>query len=151
MAHKFEVASFSRFTYCQHCGKLIYGISKQGYRCIICLNSVHKKCEELVQFPCMTGTSLRSSQHSALDLRDVTTKASAIQDYTERFKVALKKRTQSAIIDELAEKDCFPLFLEEVVAKRIELFQRIDHSELSELKAFAGGAFGTVSPSSDLL
>lgn len=43
--HKFELTSFSRPTFCDHCGTLLYGVSNQGVKCSSCDVIVHNKCE----------------------------------------------------------------------------------------------------------
>ena len=31
--HRFEVHNFLKFTWCDHCGSLLYGLTKQGLQC----------------------------------------------------------------------------------------------------------------------
>ncbi|XP_046434581.1 protein kinase C isoform X2 [Neodiprion fabricii] len=50
--HRFVVHSFKRFTFCEHCGSLLYGLIKQGLQCKVCHMSVHKRCQKNVANNC---------------------------------------------------------------------------------------------------
>ena len=40
--HHFVVTSYSHPTYCGHCGKLLWGLMKQGWQCVDCKFNLHK-------------------------------------------------------------------------------------------------------------
>ncbi|PAA84343.1 hypothetical protein BOX15_Mlig017028g1, partial [Macrostomum lignano] len=50
--HKFEEHNYMRFTFCDHCGSLLYGLLKQGLQCSICKLNVHKRCQPNVAPSC---------------------------------------------------------------------------------------------------
>lgn len=54
--HRFEVHNYKRFTFCDHCGSLLYGLIKQGLQCALCNLNVHKRCQKNVANNCGTNT-----------------------------------------------------------------------------------------------
>lgn len=54
--HRFQIHNFMRFTFCDHCGSLIYGFVRQGLQCQECKMNVHKRCEKNVANNCSTKT-----------------------------------------------------------------------------------------------
>ncbi|XP_071961788.1 protein kinase C epsilon type-like isoform X2 [Antedon mediterranea] len=50
--HQFLVHNYKRFTFCDHCGSLLYGVIKQGLQCNSCKMNVHKRCEKNVANSC---------------------------------------------------------------------------------------------------
>jgi len=50
--HRFEIHSYRTFTFCDHCGSLLYGLLKQGLQCKVCSMNVHKRCKENVANTC---------------------------------------------------------------------------------------------------
>ncbi|CAK1547542.1 unnamed protein product [Leptosia nina] len=54
--HRFVVHSYKRFTFCDHCGSLLYGLIKQGLQCEVCSINVHKRCQKNVANNCGINT-----------------------------------------------------------------------------------------------
>jgi len=52
--HNFEIHTYHRLTWCRHCGKLLWGLHHQGYRCKNpnCDVDVHEWCRELCTIAC---------------------------------------------------------------------------------------------------
>jgi len=50
--HRFEIHSYRVFTFCDHCGSLLYGLIKQGLQCKVCSMNVHKRCQDNVANTC---------------------------------------------------------------------------------------------------
>ncbi|KAK9891039.1 hypothetical protein WA026_013368 [Henosepilachna vigintioctopunctata] len=54
--HRFVVHNYKRFTFCDHCGSLLYGLIKQGLQCQVCSLNVHKRCQKNVANTCGINT-----------------------------------------------------------------------------------------------
>ncbi|KAK9745755.1 Phorbol esters/diacylglycerol binding domain (C1 domain) [Popillia japonica] len=54
--HRFVVHNYKRFTFCDHCGSLLYGLIKQGLQCEACNLNVHKRCQKNVANNCGINT-----------------------------------------------------------------------------------------------
>ncbi|XP_046444312.1 calcium-independent protein kinase C-like [Daphnia pulex] len=54
--HRFVVHNYKRFTFCDHCGSLLYGLIKQGLQCQACNMNVHKRCQKNVANNCGINT-----------------------------------------------------------------------------------------------
>jgi len=54
--HRFEEHNYKRFTFCDHCGSLLYGLIKQGLQCSVCSLNVHKRCQRNVANNCGINT-----------------------------------------------------------------------------------------------
>lgn len=48
--------TYKRFTFCDHCGSLLYGLFKQGLQCEVCSMNVHKRCQKNVANNCGIDT-----------------------------------------------------------------------------------------------
>ncbi|XP_063684266.1 protein kinase C-like 1B isoform X4 [Bolinopsis microptera] len=58
--HRFSVYNYKIFTFCDHCGSLLYGLFRQGVKCEVfaaCEMNVHKRCERFV--PPLCGVNAR--------------------------------------------------------------------------------------------
>uniref|UniRef100_A0A8C9TZQ0 protein kinase C n=1 Tax=Scleropages formosus TaxID=113540 RepID=A0A8C9TZQ0_SCLFO len=61
--HLFQAKRFNRKAYCGHCSERIWGLGRQGYKCINCKLLVHKRCHKLVPPTCqrpMVSTDLKT-------------------------------------------------------------------------------------------
>lgn len=54
--HRFDTHTYKRFTFCDHCGSLLYGLYKQGLQCEVCNMNVHKRCQKNVANNCGINT-----------------------------------------------------------------------------------------------
>uniref|UniRef100_A0A3Q2CAE6 Protein kinase C n=1 Tax=Cyprinodon variegatus TaxID=28743 RepID=A0A3Q2CAE6_CYPVA len=50
--HKFSIHNFKAFTFCDHCGSLLWGLLRQGLQCKVCKVNVHRRCERNVAPTC---------------------------------------------------------------------------------------------------
>ncbi|CAG0879340.1 unnamed protein product [Cyprideis torosa] len=73
--HRFRVHSYRVFTFCDHCGSLLYGFLRQGLQCDACKMNVHKRCEKNVANNCGTDTKRIAEMLKELGIvKDVTQK-----------------------------------------------------------------------------
>uniref|UniRef100_A0AAY5F512 protein kinase C n=1 Tax=Electrophorus electricus TaxID=8005 RepID=A0AAY5F512_ELEEL len=52
--HLFQAKRFNRKAHCGHCSERIWGLGRQGYKCINCRLLVHKRCHKLVPLTCQS-------------------------------------------------------------------------------------------------
>ncbi|KAL7677372.1 hypothetical protein ACOME3_003609 [Neoechinorhynchus agilis] len=50
--HRFVIHTYRRFTFCEHCGSLLWGAVRQGVQCSECKLNVHKRCAPNVANDC---------------------------------------------------------------------------------------------------
>ncbi|XP_015754168.1 PREDICTED: protein kinase C iota type-like [Acropora digitifera] len=50
--HSFVAKRFSRLATCSFCSDRIWGLGRQGYKCLQCKLVVHKKCHKLIKVQC---------------------------------------------------------------------------------------------------
>ncbi|XP_040199197.1 protein kinase C theta type isoform X2 [Rana temporaria] len=58
MPHRFKVYNYKSPTFCEHCGTLLWGLAKQGLKCVECGMNVHHKCENKVGNLCGVNQKL---------------------------------------------------------------------------------------------
>uniref|UniRef100_A0A7N4PHH5 protein kinase C n=1 Tax=Sarcophilus harrisii TaxID=9305 RepID=A0A7N4PHH5_SARHA len=65
--HLFQAKRFNRRAYCGQCSERIWGLGRQGYKCINCKLLVHKRCHILVPLTCkrhmVSNIQGRGTQH----------------------------------------------------------------------------------------
>lgn len=64
--HRFVVHNYKRFTFCDHCGSLLYGLYRQGLQCEVCSLNVHKRCQKNVANNCGINTKQMAEILSAI-------------------------------------------------------------------------------------
>ncbi|KAL1491487.1 hypothetical protein ABEB36_012078 [Hypothenemus hampei] len=57
--HIFQAKRFNRRAFCALCNVRIWGLGRQGFKCIQCKLLVHKKCHKAVNVPCNTENANR--------------------------------------------------------------------------------------------
>ncbi|XP_026296813.1 calcium-independent protein kinase C isoform X6 [Apis mellifera] len=68
MPHRFVVHNYKRFTFCDHCGSLLYGLFRQGLQCEACNMNVHKRCQKNVANNCGINTKAMAEILSTMNI-----------------------------------------------------------------------------------
>jgi len=86
--HRFSIHNYKRFTFCDHCGSLLYGLIKQGLQCEVCSMNVHKRCQKNVANNCGIDTKQLAEILSTIGISphegDKTRKKKSISESTAR-------------------------------------------------------------------
>ncbi|XP_031783603.1 atypical protein kinase C isoform X2 [Nasonia vitripennis] len=59
--HIFQAKRFNRRAFCAYCQDRIWGLGRQGFKCIQCKLLVHKKCHKVVRKPCLSQQQQQST------------------------------------------------------------------------------------------
>uniref|UniRef100_A0A9J7YN38 protein kinase C n=1 Tax=Cyprinus carpio carpio TaxID=630221 RepID=A0A9J7YN38_CYPCA len=91
--HLFQAKRFNRKAYCGHCSERIWGLGRQGYKCINCKLLVHKRCHKLVPLTCqrhMVSLSVGSKNiHFPVPFLAHNRKVEKAEDDTEDLKAVV--------------------------------------------------------------
>eukprot|EP00049_Salpingoeca_infusionum_P023492 m.12448 g.12448 ORF g.12448 m.12448 type:complete len:592 (+) comp5826_c0_seq2:140-1915(+) len=137
--HRFKVHSYMFFTFCDHCGSLLWGAARQGMQCEQCKCNVHRRCMQHMPNNC--GVDQRALAET---LAELNTSASQLSSR----KVSKKKVTRADVPagkeDAAAEAPApKPTKEEKKAAKaRAKLKPKLDDYAL--LKVLGRGSFGKV-------
>lgn len=86
--HRFSIHNYKRFTFCDHCGSLLYGLIKQGLQCEVCNMNVHKRCQKNVANNCGIDTKQLAAILSTIGISpnegDKTRKKKSISESSAR-------------------------------------------------------------------
>uniref|UniRef100_A0A8C5ENU5 protein kinase C n=1 Tax=Gouania willdenowi TaxID=441366 RepID=A0A8C5ENU5_GOUWI len=69
--HLFQAKRFNRKAFCGHCSERIWGLGRQGYKCINCKLLVHKRCHRLIPQTCQKLMVSVSACYHSLDIKAV--------------------------------------------------------------------------------
>ncbi|KAF7399556.1 hypothetical protein HZH68_008148 [Vespula germanica] len=64
--HIFQAKRFNRRAFCAFCQDRIWGLGRQGFKCIQCKLLVHKKCHKVVRKPCLSMHQQQQQQQQQL-------------------------------------------------------------------------------------
>jgi len=114
--HRFSVHTYRRFTWCDHCGSLLYGLIRQGLQCEVCYINVHKRCQSNVANNCgiNTGQLAEILNEMGMTAHTLSSRSTAQQQRGRQKEPAARPESnQNEIRDrDLEEKDKLTLQIE---------------------------------------
>uniref|UniRef100_A0A671QXD5 protein kinase C n=1 Tax=Sinocyclocheilus anshuiensis TaxID=1608454 RepID=A0A671QXD5_9TELE len=91
--HLFQAKRFNRKAYCGHCSERIWGLGRQGYKCINCKLLVHKRCHKLVPLTCQRhmvslSVSSKNIHHLSVVTESLNSDLKAVVDGIEGIQIS---------------------------------------------------------------
>ncbi|KAK3742240.1 hypothetical protein QZH41_009002 [Actinostola sp. cb2023] len=158
--HKFATHSYSRPTFCELCGSLLYGIIRQGMQCSVCKMNVHKRCHTNVANNCgvnpkQMATLLEAMGLTANEIHSQSTgsRMTSFVDYSTPRKplnpdykshsspaISLPKREENGLSESLTlvSHQTSP------GGRRRNQFRKVGLIDFTFLKVLGKGSFGKV-------
>lgn len=84
----------SQKAYCGHCSERIWGLGRQGYKCINCKLLVHKRCHKLVPLTCQRH--MVSLSFGSKNIHHLSVVTESINSVTPRLKIIQKLKIELA-------------------------------------------------------
>ncbi|XP_065833097.1 protein kinase C epsilon type-like isoform X2 [Oscarella lobularis] len=154
--HQFEDHNYKIFTFCDHCGSLLWGLRKQGMRCKCCKLNVHKRCKTKVANNCGINpriladilVTIRTSPNQLIPNLKLTKQvrrrvfpAGSIHSKSI-FKTIIKEKTSSPENKESSSEASTRIPPSKPAPTRPKTFQTVNN--FSFLKVVGKGSFGKV-------
>ncbi|KAL0083137.1 hypothetical protein F4703DRAFT_1738186 [Phycomyces blakesleeanus] len=144
--HIFKPSTFQGLVYCDYCGKLLWGLARQGVQCTECNYSCHEKCSEMV-------VQCRASRRFSPDSLSVTdSEAESISKYptsprhstdVQRTPLTVPNPHSPLLVDDGSSKSSVLKRLEHDRPKSIDVPTNLDSSILSSMRSPTSGAGST--------
>lgn len=138
LPHRFTVHNFKFFTFCDHCGSLLWGGLRQGLQCGECKMNVHKRCQKNVANNCGINPKQVALILEKLGISDQgqppdsatakSTKTISSQEAKKNTTVDIKTNSQDETIHHKSDRDS----------------SKIGIKDFTFLKVLGKGSFGKV-------
>lgn len=63
--HKYQAKRFAKSAMCKVCGDRIWGLGRQGYKCLECKIMVHKRCHKFIMTNCTQTQQIQKMENDA--------------------------------------------------------------------------------------
>ena len=154
--HNFKKHTFYAPTYCDHCGKLLMGVFKQGYQCKDCKFNAHSHCREKFANNCGFDEKTFNDYMKKLNIDPERTKS--ITDIPEKipetdpealakFAQVLRNLDDDTIVEGTEEFEDFKTKLMKKITESETYQMAINKSKVEDfefLNVLGEGAFGKV-------
>ncbi|XP_055372881.1 atypical protein kinase C [Condylostylus longicornis] len=98
--HIFQAKRFNRRAFCAYCQDRIWGLGRQGFKCIQCKLLVHKKCHKLVQKHC-TNEHVppidKNGSEELTEIHQITSEISSNQQQSQHDLVICQSDEQTIV------------------------------------------------------
>ncbi|XP_066906040.1 calcium-dependent protein kinase C-like [Halyomorpha halys] len=123
--HRFVMHSYKRFTFCDHCGSLLYGLIKQGLQCEVCNMNVHKRCQKNVANNCGINTKQMAEILSKMGISPSRPKGLGSREPADRCS-SVRKELPNSKLHRLGLKlrKSGKVVLEPVIAKAVQVVNK---------------------------
>ncbi|XP_050522678.1 atypical protein kinase C isoform X2 [Daktulosphaira vitifoliae] len=107
--HIFQAKRFNRRAFCAYCHDRIWGLGRQGFKCIQCKLLIHKKCHKLGKKTCtndpIINEDTNGDSQTTLSTQSSDTALPDLKDYSDQNSVIDQSADSVPIEDPLAKGD----------------------------------------------
>lgn len=143
--HRFKINNYMSPTFCDHCGSLLFGLFRQGFKCEMCGVNCHKRCQALMPNLCgvnqkLLAEALQQIPAAGKKLRPGLSKVS--QSGNE----SMDKETDEASdeSDDEAYQEIFEQGQPKAIQRAPTIVRKFTPDEFNFLKVLGKGSFGKV-------
>ena len=95
--HKYQAKRFARTALCKVCQDRIWGLGRQGYKCLECKIMVHKRCHKFITLECNEIINQQHT-HSNLQAPIIVDRSKITSEQTNSYG-SLKKEFESRLVN----------------------------------------------------
>ncbi|CAF0740125.1 unnamed protein product [Brachionus calyciflorus] len=127
--HKYQAKRFARTALCGVCQDRIWGLGRQGYKCLECKIMVHKRCHKFIKLTCseilVQQQSLHQQQLNSY-LSTGSTQSAPSQIQTSNSSHSLNSHVNTALLEDL--KQAQKNKIQQKNPEKIDIFQDLQNN-----------------------
>jgi hypothetical protein len=93
--HKYQAKRFARTALCKVCSDRIWGLGRQGYKCLECKTMVHKRCHKFILSSCAEIMNQQLRQQQQMQMQ------SPLHQHQQQQQPMLQEQTSSFLVSKL--------------------------------------------------